>query len=127
MEHGLDTVSGSSGNACGTGGIAGWIGAVENGTYTGAARLSYVYNSGTVTAGGSTAGTACGGLVGNWKTGRVTHGQNASANRLWGVAETLGTAAEDAVQVSTLSPDVAPEASRWDKTTASRTLLARRR
>ena len=119
-------VSGSSGNACGTGGIAGWIGAVENGTYTGAARLSYVYNSGTVTAGGSTAGTACGGLVGNWKTGRVTHGQNASANRLWGVAETLGTAAEDAVQVSSLSPDVAPEASRWDKTTASRTLLARR-
>ena len=119
-------VSGSSGNACGTGGIAGWIGAVENGTYTGAARLSYVYNSGTVTAGGSTAGTACGGLVGNWKTGRVTHGQNASANRLWGVAETLGTAAEDAVQVSALTPDTAPDAGRWDKTTAARTLLARR-
>ena len=119
-------VSGSSGNACGTGGIAGWIGAVENGTYTGAARLSYVYNSGTVTAGGSTAGTACGGLVGNWKTGRVTHGQNASANRLWGVAETLGTAAEDAVQVSALTPDTAPDAGRWDKTTATRTLLARR-
>ena len=120
------SVSGSSGNACGTGGIAGWLGAVENGTYTGSAALSYVYNSGTVTAGGSTAGVACGGLIGNWKTGRVTHGQNASANRLWGVAETLGTAAEDAVQVSALTPDTAPDAGRWDKTTATRTLLARR-
>lgn len=120
------SVSGSSGNACGTGGIAGWLGAVENGTYTGSAALSYVYNSGTVTAGGSTAGVACGGLIGNWKTGRVTHGQNTSANRLWGVAETLGTAAEDAVQVSALTPDTAPDAGRWDKTTATRTLLARR-
>lgn len=119
-------VSGSSGNACGTGGIAGWIGAVENGTYTGAAHLSYVYNGGAVTAGGSTTGTACGGLVGNWKTGCVTHGQNASANGLWGVAETLGTTAEDVVQVSALSPDVTPDASRWDKTAASRTLLAQR-
>lgn len=119
-------VSGSSGNACGTGGIAGWIGAVENGAYTGAADLSYVYNSGAVTAGGSTEGTACGGLIGNWKTGRVTHGQNASANRLWGMAETLGTTAEDAAQVSALTPDVAPDGSRWDKTTASRTLLAQR-
>ena len=51
------SVSGSSGNACGTGGIAGWLGAVENGTYTGIAALSYVYNSGTVTAGGSIAGS----------------------------------------------------------------------
>ena len=124
VNHG--SISGSSGNACGTGGIAGWIGAVEDGGYTGLAALSYLYNSGTVTAGGSTGGTACGGLIGNWKTGRVTHGQSASANRLWGVAETLGTAAEDAVRVSVLTPDVTPSGSRWDKTTASRVLIAKR-
>lgn len=124
VNHG--SISGSSGNACGTGGIAGWVGAVENGGYTGLAALSYLYNSGTVTAGGTTGGTACGGLIGNWKTGRVTHGQSASANRLWGVAETLGTTAEDAARVSVLTPDVTPSGSRWDKTTASRTLIAKR-
>ena len=118
-------VSGTSGNSCGTGGIVGWVGCAENGAYTGSAALSYLYNSGAVTASGSTGGTACGGLIGNWKTGAVTHGENASANRLWGVAETLGTAAEDAVQVSALRPDVSCDASRWDKTAAARTLLAR--
>lgn len=54
VNHG--SISGSSGNACGTGGIAGWIGAVEDGGYTGLAALSYLYNSGTVTAGGTTGG-----------------------------------------------------------------------
>lgn len=118
-------VSGTSGNSCGTGGILGWVGCAENGAYTGSAALSYLYNSGTVTASGSTGGTACGGLIGNWKTGAVTHGENASANRLWGVAETLGTTAEDAVQVSALRPDVSCGGSRWDKTAAARTLLAK--
>ena len=42
------------------------------------------------------------------------------------MAETLGTTAEDAVRVSVLTPDVTPSGSRWDKTTASRTLIAKR-
>lgn len=67
---------------------------------------------------------ATGGIIGNWRSGSVSHAQSSSSdNTLWGYAAALGTNSEDAAKVTQLTPTVCVSGGSWDKLTTTRTLL----